>query len=69
VRAAQNRKARLAMTCSKCGRETRHYRIVAHKFLRDRIGRLIGVENVPVCNKCLEKGVNENGTNSKSSNE
>lgn len=55
------------MTCSKCGAVTRRYRIVEHRLLRDVRGKLIGVENVPVCLECIEKEKSENGIDSKPS--
>jgi hypothetical protein len=65
---AQSQKARQAMKCHSCGSETRHYRIVAHRLYRNTRGKVIAVENVAKCVECI-KGVNDNGTNSKSSNE
>ena len=69
MRAALSRKARLTMTCSKCGKETLQYRIVAQRYHRNRGGKLIGVENILVCRECLAKGESTNGTNSKPSGE
>jgi hypothetical protein len=51
------------MTCDNCGVETDKYRVVEHKFERDRLGNLTGVVNIVHCAECIQKEQNDRANN------
>ena len=43
------------MNCSNCHAATSRYRIVAHRLYRNSAGKVIAVENMVLCQDCLDK--------------